>query len=368
MSLLLSLASDLCCTRLHGFRSLPPSSSRPRLTTIASLCSLKSGLDTTLRAVGRAPMPFSHPPTMHSSSPSKPSVTRLSDEEVALLDETSLASSDMESDNDPSRPHELANYFQLQEAPSRLKSCAVTWMTASLDALRLMPIRHLLVRVALFLVPSFLQGRHAREQFLRPSHKLAPTAYLDGIRGLAALFVFFCHYSYQAFTIAKSWGTDQDNRAFLKLPFVRIWYQGPAAVCVFFVISGYALSYKPLKLIRSQNTLDFSTTVSSLTFRRAIRLYLPTATSTFLIACLLQLGLYELTREFATDRTYMKHVMEPHPEMMESAYAQFRDWAWKMFEFVCVFDWGIYSGQPCKDRATCRPARDFWAPYVGRRR
>ena len=61
------------------------------------------------------------------------------------------------------------------------------------DYIRSMPWRILLVRFAWFFVPSFLQGRHAREQ-IRPA-KLHPTAYLDGMRGLAALFVYFCHYS-----------------------------------------------------------------------------------------------------------------------------------------------------------------------------
>ncbi|KAG6007041.1 hypothetical protein E4U21_006401 [Claviceps maximensis] len=198
-----------------------------------------------------------------------------------------------------------------------------------------------------FLVPSFLQGRLAREQ-LCPA-KLAPTAYLDGIRGLAALFVFFCHYFYQAFTIAKSWGTGEDNYHFLKLPIIRLWYQGPPAVCVFFVISGYALSYRPLKLIRNGAMSDFATTMSSLTFRRAIRLYLPTAISTLMIVSLLRIGAYEWTREFAQDRTYMKNIVEPHPALMQSASAQYKDWITHMYNFVHVFDWEKFGGSTSYD-------------------
>ena len=200
----------------------------------------------------------------------------------------------------------------------------------------------LLFRTAIFLTPSFLQGPKAREQIRPP--KLSPTAYLDGMRGLAALFVFFCHYFYQAFTIAKGWGNGEENRHFLKLPFLRLWYQGPPAVCVFFVISGYALSYRPLKLLRSGATADFATTMSSLTFRRGIRLYLPTAISTFMIITLLRLGAYELTRGFANDRKYMKNIIENHPVRMESAYAQYRDWVIHMFRFVHVFGWDKYGG------------------------
>lgn len=207
--------------------------------------------------------------------------------------------------------------------------------------------RLLFIRGAVFLIPSFLQRRHTREQICPP--KLPPTAYLDGMRGLAALTVFFCHYFYQAFTIAKTWGTEDDNYHFLKLPLLRLWYQGPPAVCIFFVISGYALSYRPLKLIRNGAFSDFATTMSSLTFRRGIRLYLPTAISTFMIVCLLRVGAYEWTREFAEDRTYMKNVVEPHPSRMESSYAQFRDWMIHMFNFVHVFGWDKFGGSTSYD-------------------
>jgi hypothetical protein len=206
--------------------------------------------------------------------------------------------------------------------------------------------RMLAIRFLIFLIPSFLQGRHMREQ-IRPA-KLGPTAYLDGMRGLAALFVYFCHYFYQAFIIAEGYGCGETNYHILKLPFLRLWYQGPAAVCVFFVISGYALTYKPLKLIRSRSWADFSTCMSSLTFRRGVRLYLPTAISTLMIVCLIRIGAYEWTRDFANDRTYHKNIMEPHPDRMESAYEQLVDWAWQMFKFFHVWDWNSQGGRICK--------------------
>ncbi|CAM1500888.1 Fc.00g100500.m01.CDS01 [Cosmosporella sp. VM-42] len=260
-----------------------------------------------------------HASTRHSHS---------HEEKMALMEEKTL--SDIESE---SGGIDLEIRFRMGEWK---------FIGSPLDYLRSMPWRILLVRFAWFLVPSFLQGRHAREQ-IRPT-KLHPTAYLDGMRGLAALFVYFCHYSYQAFTIAEGWGCGENNYAMLKLPFFRLWYQGPTAVCVFFVISGYALSYKPLKLIRGRKTEDFSVTMSSLVFRRGIRLYLPTAISTFMIVCLLRIGVYEWTREFANDRKYMKNIVEPHPKRMENAYDQWKDWAIQMFNFVHVFGWDKYGG------------------------
>lgn len=275
---------------------------------------------------------------MNPSEQLTPSLSQ--EEKMGLLDEKTNSDSESEGSGvDTDSRFGVKAHF-----PNYSKYASA--FTTPLTQLRSAPWRVLVIRFAIFLTPSFFQGRHAREQVCPP--KLAPTAYLDGMRGLAALFVFFCHYSYQAFTIAKSWGTGEDNYHFLKLPFLRLWYQGPPAVCVFFVISGYALSYRPLKLIRNGAMSDFATTMSSLTFRRAIRLYLPTATSTLMIICLLQVGAYEWTRAFAKDRKYMKNIVEPHPERMESSYAQFRDWILHMYRFVHVFNWDKYGGSTCK--------------------
>ncbi|KAL7936655.1 acyltransferase family domain-containing protein [Trichoderma chlorosporum] len=272
----------------------------------------------------------------HQLSFSNPS----SEEKMGLLDERRGSDSSTDT-SESSTSTATGGHFHLG-----ILSPSADTLKAPFGYIRSTPWRILAVRFLVFLTPSFLQGRHAREQIC-PA-KLAPTAYLDGMRGLAALFVFFCHYSYQAFTIAKGWGYE-DNYHFLKLPFFRLWYQGPPAVCVFFVISGYALSYRPLKLIRSGAWPDFANTMSSLMFRRGIRLYLPTAISTFMIICLLRIGAYEWTRGFANDRKYMKNIVEPHPDRMEHAYAQYKDWLLHMFRFIQVFSWDKFGGSTSYD-------------------
>lgn len=205
------------------------------------------------------------------------------------------------------------------------------------------------VAFAWFLVPSFLQGRQAREK-IRPA-KLHPTAYLDGMRGLAALFVFFCHFSYQFFNLVDGFGFE-GNHNILRLPIVRLLYDGSSSVTVFFAISGYALSYRPLKLARAGNFKDFATGLSSLTFRRGLRLYLPPMISTLWVVFLVRLGVYELTRDFAKDRTYIKRIMEPHPARLDSTWAQLIDWAKQVWGFVRVFDWDEKSGRMCKYRSS----------------
>ena len=61
-------------------------------------------------------------------------------------------------------------------------------------------------------------------------------------------------------------------------------------VHVFFVISGFVLSRKPLQLARNHQYDDLHKTLSSSVFRRALRLYLPAAFSTFFMMLLVRAG------------------------------------------------------------------------------
>lgn len=61
-------------------------------------------------------------------------------------------------------------------------------------------------------------------------------------------------------------------------------------VHVFFVISGFVLSRKPLRLARAHNHDDLHKTLLSSIFRRGIRLYLPAVFSTFFVLLLIRAG------------------------------------------------------------------------------
>ncbi|KAH0843215.1 hypothetical protein AYO21_03507 [Fonsecaea monophora] len=115
----------------------------------------------------------------------------------------------------------------------------------------------------------------ALPRFLRPGglkrpKKLHPTAYLDALRGWAALLVFRFHMYYN-----KTW--------LLELPVVRGLLNGRAMVEVFFVISGYVLSYRLLKMMRNQQP-DLLRALASSTFRRWFRLFIPTGTGSLIVA------------------------------------------------------------------------------------
>ncbi|KAG7288631.1 hypothetical protein NEMBOFW57_004985 [Staphylotrichum longicolle] len=167
------------------------------------------------------------------------------------------------------------------------------------------------------------------------------TSYLDGLRGLAALVVFLCHLLYTAFSIAPGYGAGQHHHHLPLLPFVRLVFSGPPMVCVFFVVSGYALSLTPLRLARDREWARFARTLSSLTLRRAVRLFAPTAASTAGVVAMVRWGWYERARGFVAE---MPNVAETHWARMNSTGEQVAAWAGGMVRFVHVWDWEAFGG------------------------
>ncbi|KIX06481.1 uncharacterized protein Z518_04457 [Rhinocladiella mackenziei CBS 650.93] len=241
-------------------------------------------------------------------------------------------------------------------APS-LKSCMSSKLVITSPCLLLRYFARSLSQLFFLLLPSFLHPRHQNGR--NKADKLPPTAFLDGMRGLAAFVVFICHLTYGSFDIGHAWGADPDSdsesrphnqstyRNFLRLPIVRLLYSGPPMVAIFFVISGYALSYKPLKLMRSQQHEQLMTTMSSSVFRRGLRLFLPCFASTFLVICLAQLNLYTITEDFAGQ---MRAIPEDHCYTQPDPWLQFTDWLQQMLIFVNVFDWSLFAGSVELDR------------------
>ncbi|WP_443147193.1 acyltransferase family protein [Paenibacillus sp. KACC 21273] len=73
--------------------------------------------------------------------------------------------------------------------------------------------------------------------------------YLDGLRGLAALIVVISHFVVAFYPSLYNGSIDSVHTQkslelwISKSPF-NLFYNGNFAVCVFFVLSGYVLSYK----------------------------------------------------------------------------------------------------------------------------
>lgn len=215
-------------------------------------------------------------------------------------------------------------------------------LLAPVDYIRRVHWRSLVIRLGWFLVPSFLQGRHLSDQ-ARPA-KLGPTAYLDGMRGIASLCVFFCHFGYQSYSLMHGWGGEGANFNIMRLPFLRLIYAGSPAVSIFFIISGYALSYRPMKHIRNRNFKEFASGLSSMAFRRGIRLYLPIVASTAMCVVLVRMGVYEWTRPITLDHTYLRNIIENHANIFPSAYEQWRKWAVMILDGFDLFSWQGFDG------------------------
>ncbi|KAG5925374.1 hypothetical protein E4U42_004373 [Claviceps africana] len=126
----------------------------------------------------------------------------------------------------------------------------------------------------------------------RPKH-LHKTAYLDGLRGFAALLVYWHHHVLwvhnmdrlaQNGIIENGFGYE-NNYYFASLPGIRLFFSGGhLAVSVFFVLSGYVLSIKPWKLIEDNDIAGLADHLRSAVFRRWLRLFLPVAATMFVYA------------------------------------------------------------------------------------
>jgi peptidoglycan/LPS O-acetylase OafA/YrhL len=117
----------------------------------------------------------------------------------------------------------------------------------------------------------------------KPHREPHPTAWLDGLRGVASLFVLFHHSSWLWYPdLVRGYGSSPDSYFFVQLPIVRLLHAaGLAMVAIFFVVSGFSVSFKSLSLIRGGHQPELFDTLSSSVFRRGLRLVLPPAATTF---------------------------------------------------------------------------------------
>jgi peptidoglycan/LPS O-acetylase OafA/YrhL len=118
------------------------------------------------------------------------------------------------------------------------------------------------------------------------NHKIS---YLEGIRGLAALLVFFHHFGLAFYSAYFSHNPEASHLGGLEISYGQsvwsVFSNGNFCVYVFFVLSGYVLSRKYFQ------TNAFSVLISGAQ-RRYIRLFIPIAATIILSFILMQAGLY----------------------------------------------------------------------------
>jgi len=162
-------------------------------------------------------------------------------------------------------------------------------------------------RLGYALIPSFLTTPAATT----PS-KTGISA-LDGLRGIACLFVFGEHY-------VICYQSRETQVWIMRVPFIRLLYYGKAAVFLFFVISGYVLSCKPLKLIRARSYPEFQKSISSSFLRRGMRLYLPCLIAAFIAFILTTMGTFDhsaLIYKHFKEFVFLKERPPPHVSLSE---------------------------------------------------
>lgn len=120
---------------------------------------------------------------------------------------------------------------------------------------------------------------------------LRATAWLDGLRGIAAFEVFIFHYVDIWFHGDAGYGASPEYVQLYRLPLIRsLWHSGRCMVCTFFIISGYVLTQKSLSLLRRGQYEAVFTTLSSAIFRRGIRLIPPSLVSCCIGFIMVRLG------------------------------------------------------------------------------
>ena len=200
--------------------------------------------------------------------------------------------------------------------------------------------------VCVFLLPSFLQPRrsgavrggssdHAATATDKKEKPLHPTAYLDGLRGVAALVVYIFHFGYMWFPFLRDgYGAPGSDNSFWQITGVRVFHSGRGSVTLFFVLSGYVVTAKTVALIhrnqqRQREAISSGQpqkeqevahghaqvllSLSGSLFRRPFRLYLPIVASTLIILALTCL-----------DGTFPEGTGPPHIE--GGIGAQFAHW------------------------------------------
>jgi peptidoglycan/LPS O-acetylase OafA/YrhL len=170
----------------------------------------------------------------------------------------------------------------------------------------------------------------------KPQH---PTAWLDGLRGIAAFLVFIYHFQHMfhtAYMYGYGGNDGKNDNWLIQLPIIRLLCTGGPMVSIFWVLSGVSLSLKPLQLARSATWDKFFDTLFSSVFRRMLRLYLPVFVVQVAVLTATLLGMFNFAYARSKD-WHFSGTNETMHEVFDSNTEQIKDWIKAMWKFANPF-------------------------------
>jgi hypothetical protein len=184
-----------------------------------------------------------------------------------------------------------------------------------------------------FLVPSFL---HKHE----PLPVVRPTDFLDGMRGFACVAVFISHCVPPFFPNGRIgfWsnnGAKNDNHI-AQLPILRLAYAGTSMVLIFFVLSGFSITLKPLKLARQGASDLLYNNLVSATFRRTGRLYLPCVALMLLVLVQNFLGCFRYANIMSEKWPFLQDQVPAGLRLETGQFWRFCHALWTWADPVCI--------------------------------
>ena len=193
------------------------------------------------------------------------------------------------------------------------------------------------------LLPSFLGTRASHSDGAKPEQH-SSTLYLDGLRGYASICVLNSHVV-TAFTNAPQvdWGWNEgENLSPTSLPGIRLLFSGPGMVTLFFLISGFSCSLKPIEAMQHSDPTSQAKVLKNLSgslMRRWFRLYLPVLCCTALINIWVFFGGFRLMSYYITDES-MLHPPERFALAGSTLWQQSMFWFNDMWELLNL--WHIW--------------------------
>ncbi|RVD88807.1 uncharacterized protein DFL_002980 [Arthrobotrys flagrans] len=197
-------------------------------------------------------------------------------------------------------------------------------------------LRHIIAKITLFLLPSFISSYFTTSSG-SASEKLAPTAWLDGLRGLACVCVVIHHYFYEYFKQLEHPYDGVNHVNWIQLPFLKLVHHGPPMVKIFFIISGFVLTVKAVKITRVTGTIDglgLINNLSSSVWKRYLRLYIPCAAGFLLCAFMISVGMMEAIPTGSKPK-WISGPLERRPPTKDNIFQQLA-YAFKDFHIFAV--------------------------------